>query len=180
MTPSGKTVPSDFHTLTPTFTVRNVEEAIGFYKGAFAAVERMRVLGLDETSIMHAEIMIRDSMIFLREEHPEVGCRGPQSLGGTPVSLYLYVKDAEHAFTRAVAAGAKADKPVADMLWGDRCGKLTDPFGHTWHLATHKEDIPPLEMQKRALFSLLKWSCKRLGSDSWKTYLKRKLIGTGG
>ena len=147
---SVKAVPVGFHTITPTLTVRNVEEAIGFYKNAFGAEEHMRFLGPDEKSIMHAEVRIGDSMIFLGEEHPEMGCRGPESLGGTPVGFYLYVKDVDHAFTRAVQAGAKVDKPVADMFWGDRCGQLTDPFGHTWHLATHKEDLTLEEMRRRA------------------------------
>ena len=110
----------------------------------------MRFLGPDEKTIMHAEIKIGDSIMMLGEEHPEMGCQGPQSLGGTPVSLYLYVQDADQAFTRAVSAGAKADKPVADMFWGDRCGQLTDPFGHKWNLATRKENLTPEEIRKRA------------------------------
>ncbi|TKS60427.1 MAG: glyoxalase [Nitrospira sp.] len=143
-------VPAGFHTVTPTLTMRGVEKAIGFYKRGFGAEEKMRFLGPDEKSIMHAEIKIGDSIIFLSEEHPEMGCRGPQSFGGTPVGLYLYVEDADQAFTRAVSAGAKADMPVANMFWGDRCGQLTDPFGHKWTLATHKEDVTPEEMGKRA------------------------------
>jgi PhnB protein len=150
MTPLVKSGPAGFHTVTPTLTMRGVEKAMGFYKRAFGAVERMRFLRPDEQSIMHAEIRIGDSIIFLSEEHPEMGCRGPQSFGGTPVGLYLYVEDADHAFTRAVSAGAKADMPVANMFWGDRCGQLTDPFGHKWTLATHKEDLTPDEMGKRA------------------------------
>ena len=150
MAPSAKPVPAGYHTVTPTLTVRDVEKAIGFYKRAFGAEELMRFLGQDEKSIMHAEIRIGNSIIMLGEEHPEMGCRGPQSLGGTPVGLYLYLEDADHVFTRAVSAGAKADMPVADMFWGDRCGQLTDPFGHKWNLATHKEDLTAEEMRKRA------------------------------
>jgi uncharacterized glyoxalase superfamily protein PhnB len=150
MTASVKPVPVGFHTVTPTLTIRDVDKAIGFYRRAFGAEERMRFLGPDEKSIMHAEVKIGDSIIFLSEEHPEMGCRGPQSFGGTPVGLYLYVEDADHVFTRAVSAGAKVDMPVADMFWGDRCGQVTDPFGHKWNLATHKEDLPPEEMRKRA------------------------------
>ncbi len=150
MTTSVKPVPVGFHTVTPTLTIRDVDKAIGFYRRAFGAEERMRFLGPDEKSIMHAEVKIGDSIIFLSEEHPEMGCRGPQSFGGTPVGLYLYVEDADHVFTRAVSAGAKVDMPVADMFWGDRCGQVTDPFGHKWNLATHKEDLPPEEMRKRA------------------------------
>jgi len=151
MTPSVKPVPAGYHTVTPTLTVRNVDKAIGFYKRAFGAEERMRFLGPDEKSIMHAEIKIGDSIIFLSEEHLDMGCRGPQSLGGTPAGLYLYIEDADHAFNRAVSAGAKADMPVADMFWGDRCGQLTDPFGHKWSLATHKEDLTPEEIRKGAV-----------------------------
>ena len=150
MTPSVKPVPVGFHTVTPTLTIRDVDKAIGFYRRAFGAEERMRFLGPDEKSIMHAEVKIGDSIIFLSEEHPEMGCRGPQSFGGTPVGLYLYVEDADHVFTRAVSAGAKVDMPVADMFWGDRCGQVTDPFGHKWTLATHKADLTAEEMGKRA------------------------------
>ena len=150
MTPSVKPVPVGFHTVTPTLTIRDVDKAIGFYRRAFGAEERMRFLGPDEKSIMHAEVRIGDSIIFLSEEHPEMGCRGPQSFGGTPVGLYLYVEDADHVFTRAVSAGAKVDMPVADMFWGDRCGQVTDPFGHKWTLATHKADLTAEEMGKRA------------------------------
>jgi uncharacterized glyoxalase superfamily protein PhnB len=150
MAPSVKPVPAGYHTVTPTLTVRDVEKAIGFYKRAFGAEELMRFLGPDEKSIMHAEIRIGNSIIMLGEEHLEMGCHGPQSLGGTPVGLYLYLEDADHIFTRAVSAGAKVDMPVADMFWGDRCGQLTDPFGHKWNLATHKEDLTDEEMRKRA------------------------------
>jgi PhnB protein len=150
MIPSVKPVAVGFLAVTPTLTIRDVDKALGFYTRAFGAEERMRFLGPDEKSIMHAEIKIGDSIMMLGEEHPEMGCQGPQSLGGTPVSLYLYVEDADQAFTRAVAAGAKADQPVADMFWGDRCGQLTDPFGHKWNLATRKENLTPEEMRKRA------------------------------
>jgi uncharacterized glyoxalase superfamily protein PhnB len=150
MRTSVKAVPAGFHAVTPSLTVRNVEKAIGFYKRAFGAEERMRFLGPDEKSIVHAELMIGNSIIMLGEEHPEMGCRGPQSFGGSPVHLYLYVEDADHVFTRALSAGGKEDKPVTDMFWGDRCGQLTDPFGHKWNLATHKEDLTPEEIRKRA------------------------------
>ena len=152
MRPSVKPVPlpAGFHTVTLALTLRDVEKAIGFYTRAFGAEELMRFFGPDEKSIVHAEIKIGDSLIILGEEHPEMGCHGPQSLRGTSVSLYLYVEDADHAFTRAVAAGAKADQPVADMFWGDRCGQLTDPFGHRWNLATRQENLTQEEMRKRA------------------------------
>lgn len=146
-----KPIPTGYHTVTPTLTVRDADKAIEFYKHAFGAEELMRFLGPDENSIMHAEIKIGDSIIFLSEERPNMGCRGPQSLGGTPVGLYLYIEDVDHAFKRAVSAGAKVEMSVAEMFWGDRCGQLTDPFGHKWSLATHKEDLTREELRKRAL-----------------------------
>jgi uncharacterized glyoxalase superfamily protein PhnB len=130
--------------------MKDVGKAIGFYQRAFGAEERTRFLGPDEKSIMHAEVKIGDSIMMLGEEHPEMGCQGPQSLGGTLVNLYLYVDDADQAFPRALSAGAKADKSVADMFWGDRCGQLTDPFGHKWNLATRKENLTLEEMRKRS------------------------------
>jgi len=150
--PSSKTVPipAGFHSVTPALTVKDTEKAVEFYKRAFGAEERMRFMGPDEKTIMHAEIKIGDSILMLGEEHSEMGCRGPQSLGGTSVSFYLYVEDADQAFARAVSAGAKADRPVADMFWGDRCGQLIDPFGHKWSLATRKENLTPEEMRKRS------------------------------
>ena len=149
MPPSVRPIPAGYHALTPLLTMKDVGKAIGFYQRAFGAEERTRFLGPDE-SIMHAEVKIGDSIMMLGEEHPEMGCQGPQSLGGTPVNLYLYVEDADQAFSRAVSAGAKVDKPVADMFWGDRCGQLTDPFGHRWNLATRKENLTPEEIKKRA------------------------------
>jgi PhnB protein len=150
MTPSVRSIPAGYHAVTPVLTTKDVEKAIGFYKRAFGAEERVRFLGPDEKSIMHAEIKIGDSVMMLGEEHPEMGCQGTQSLGGTPVNFYLYVEDADQAYTRAVLAGAKADKPVMDMFWGDRCEQLTDPFGHRWNLATRKENLTPEEIRKRA------------------------------
>jgi PhnB protein len=150
MTPQTKSCPKGFHTVTPALTVRDPGKAIDFYKQAFGAEERMRFHGPDGKSIMHAEIMIGDSIIFLGGEHPEMGCTGPQTLGGTPVGLFFYVDDADQVFNRAVSAGAKSESPVSDMFWGDRCGTLTDPFGHKWTVATHKEDLTLEEIGKRA------------------------------
>ena len=147
MAPSVKPVPDGYHTVTPMLTVRDVEKAIGFYKRAFGAEERMRFLGPDEKSIMHAEMGIGNSIIMPGRRTSRHGMRGPQSLGGTPVGLYLYLEDADHVFTRAVSAGAKADMPVAECS-GAMAGQLTDPFGHKWNLATHKEDLTAEEMRK--------------------------------
>ncbi len=150
MTPKTKPIPPGLHSVTPTLTMREAGKAIDFYKRAFGAEERMRFLAPDGKGIMHAEIKIGDSIIFLSDERPEMGCRGPQSLGGTPVGFFLYVEDVDQAFDRAVSAGAKSESPVSDMFWGDRCGQLTDPFGHKWTLATHKEDLTMEEIGKRA------------------------------
>jgi uncharacterized glyoxalase superfamily protein PhnB len=130
-------------------TVREVDKAIDFYQRALGAEQRTQFRGPDGKSIMHAELMIGDSVIMLGGEQAERGCPSPQALGGTPVSLYLYVEDADKAFARATSAGATVTMPVADMFWGDRCGQFVDPFGHKWSVATRKEDLSPAEIQKR-------------------------------
>jgi PhnB protein len=144
-----KAIPAGFHTITPMLTVREVDKAIDFYKRALGAEQRTRFLGPDGKSIMHAELKIGNSVLMLGGEQAERGCRSPQMLGGTPVSLYLYVEDADKAFNRAASAGATVTMPVADMFWGDRCGQFEDPFGHKWSVATHKEDLSQAEIQKR-------------------------------
>jgi PhnB protein len=144
-----KPIPEGYHTATPYLTVSDGARAIEFYKRAFGAQEISRMEGLPG-KIGHAEIKIGNSIIMLSDEMPGSGCRSPQSLGGTTINIFLYVKDVDSAFNQAVASGAKADMPVADMFWGDRFGKLTDPFGHSWSMATHKEDLAPEEMRKRA------------------------------
>ncbi|HSE91747.1 MAG TPA: VOC family protein [Methylomirabilota bacterium] len=143
-------VPEGYHTVTPYLTIRGAADAIEFYKRAFGAQETERMPGPDGKGIMHAEIRIGDSVVMLADEMPSMGCRAPQTLGGTTSYLFLYVTDVDAAFKRAVDAGAKATMPPTDMFWGDRFGKLTDPFGHEWGLATHKEDVPPEEMKRRA------------------------------
>src|SRR3989442_10241670 len=149
MTPKTKPVPLGFHAITPMLTVREVDKAIDFYKRALGAHERLRFLGPEGKSIMHAEIKIGDSIIMLGEEQPAHGCRGPQSLGGTTVSLYFYIEDVDRAFNQAIAAGATMLMPVADVFWGDRCGQFVDPFGHKRSLATHKEEFSQQEIHKR-------------------------------
>jgi uncharacterized glyoxalase superfamily protein PhnB len=150
-----KPLPAGFHSITPMLTVAEVDKAIDFYQRALGAEERMRFSGPDG-SIMHAELKIGNSVIMLGSEHPEMGCRGPRMLGGTPVSLYLYVKDVDKAFHRATSAGGTVTMPVADMFWGDRCGQFVDPFGHKWSLATHKEDLSQEDVQKRGEASFAK------------------------
>lgn len=144
-----KPIPTDYHTVTPMLTVREVDKAIDFYKRALGAEERMRFTGPDGKHIMHAELKIGDSIIMLGGEQAEKGCSSPKTLGGTPVSLYLYVDDVDKAFQRATSAGVTVTMPVADMFRGDRVGQFTDPFGHKWSLATHKEDLSMDQIQKR-------------------------------
>ncbi len=145
-----KAVPDGYHTLTPHLVVKGASQAIEFYKKAFGAEEIGRVPGPDGKSLMHAELKIGDSRLFLVDEFPEMDCRGPQTIGGTPVTIHVYVEDVDAAFSKAVAAGAQVRMPLADMFWGDRYGVLADPFGHAWSMATHKEDLTPEQIGKRA------------------------------
>jgi uncharacterized glyoxalase superfamily protein PhnB len=145
-----KPVPAGFHTLTPHLIVRGAAQAIEFYKKAFGAEELTRMPSPDGRTVMHAELQIGDSILFLADEFPEMGARSPKALGGSPVTIHLYVADVDAVFNRAIQAGATAQMPPTDMFWGDRYGKLTDPFGHVWSVATHTEDVPPEEMAKRA------------------------------
>jgi uncharacterized glyoxalase superfamily protein PhnB len=144
------TAPREYHTITPSLIVRGAAKAIEFYAAAFGAQERMRMTGPDGRHVMHAELKIGDSFVFLSDEFPDMGCRSPESLGGTASALHLNVEDVDAAFQRAVSAGATVRMPVADMFWGDRYGKVVDPFGHEWGLATHKEDLSQEQIRKRA------------------------------
>jgi PhnB protein len=150
MSKTVKPVPDGFRTITPYLTLRDGRPAIDFYKKAFGAQEVMRMPGPEGKGIMHAELRIGDSMLFLSDEFPQGDTQAPESLGGATASVFLYVPDVDATFNRAVEAGAKAIMPPADMFWGDRFGKLVDPFGHHWGLATHKEDVPSDEMSRRA------------------------------
>src|SRR3569623_1355968 len=142
-------VPTGYHSITPYLVLSDASRAIEFYKQAFDAKEISR-MGGPGGKIGHAELKIGDSMLMLSDEMPGAGNRSPQSLGGSPVSMFLYVENVDSVFDRAVKAGANADMPPQDMSWGDRYVKLTDPFGHSWGLATHIEDVTPTEMDKRA------------------------------
>jgi PhnB protein len=133
--------------VTPYLVVNDASRAIEYYKQAFKAKETVRMAG-PGGKIGHAELKIGDSMLMLSDEMG--GNRSPQSLGGSPVSIFLYVENVDSVFNEAVKAGAKGDAPPQDMFWGDRFGKLTDPFGHQWALATHVEDVAPEEMKKRS------------------------------
>ncbi len=144
-------IPPGYHTVTPYLVLSDASRAIDFYKQAFGAQELAR-MATPDGKIGHAEIKIGDSIVMLSDEM--MGNKSPQTLGGSPVSLFIYVDDVDSVFNRAVKAGAKSDMPPADMFWGDRYGKLTDPFGHLWGLATHVEDVAPQEMEKRAKASM--------------------------
>ncbi len=141
-----KPVPDGYHTATPYLTIRGTAAAIDFYKRAFGAKELFRMPG-ENGKIMHAEITIGDSHIMLGDESGEA--KAPQSLNGTASSVFLYLEDVDAIFKQAVKAGAKETMPVQNMYWGDRFGKLTDPYGHKWMLASHIEDVSPAEMQER-------------------------------
>ena len=142
-------IPEGFHTLTPHITVKNTKAALEFYKKAFGGETLFTMPGPDGESIMHAEVQIGDSRLMVCDEFPG-GCKAPPSLNGTTVALTLYVKDADAAFKQAVDAGAKAEMPPMDMFWGDRYGKVSDPFGHCWAIATHMKDLSPEELEKAA------------------------------
>jgi PhnB protein len=144
-----KPIPEGYHTVTPYLCVNDARRALDFYKKAFGAVELMRMDQPDGT-VGHAEIQIGDSRIMLADEYPHMGFKSPQSIGGTPVMIHLYVDNVDALYAQAVAAGAKSTRPVKDEFYGDRAGGLDDPFGHKWYIATHKEDVPAEEMKKRA------------------------------
>ncbi|HYM77623.1 MAG TPA: VOC family protein [Candidatus Dormibacteraeota bacterium] len=145
----AKPIPDGYHTLTPFLTVRDAARAIEFYKAAFGATERGVAKGPDG-KVMHAELKIGDSVIMMSDEYPEFGSLSPESVGNTSMGLHIYVENVDAAFDRAVKAGAKVEMPVMDQFWGDRYGKLKDPFGHQWSIATHTKDLSMDEM-KRAM-----------------------------
>jgi PhnB protein len=143
-----KPIPDGYHSVTPYLVISGASRAIEFYQQAFGAKENMRLLGPDGC-VGHAEIQIGDSRVMLADECPQRGAHSPQKLGGTPVSLMLYVEDVDAVAARAVAAGAKELHPVKDQFYGDRSGTFSDPFGHVWTIASHREDVSPAELEKR-------------------------------
>ena len=144
-----KPVPDGYHNVTPYMIIDGAARALDYYKRVFGATERMRMPGPDG-KIGHAEISIGDSMIMLADEHPELGARSPRAFGGAAVSIMLYVNDVDATVKAAVAEGAKLLQPVQDKFYGDRMGTIEDPFGHHWHIGTHKEDVPPDELKRRS------------------------------
>jgi len=147
--PQPKPIPDGYHSVTPYMTLADAAAAIEFYKKAFGATELYRIPGPDGR-IGHAEIQIGDCRMMLSDEFPEMGVTSPKTLGGTTASFLIYVPDVDTQFKRALAAGGKEIRPLQDQFYGDRSGTLTDPFGHKWTLATHVEDVPEDEMQRRS------------------------------
>ena len=144
-----KPIPEGYHTVTPYLIIEGAADAIEFYQKAFGATELFRFPAPDG-KVGHAEIKIGDSPVMLADAYPAMGYNGAKSLGGSPVSLMIYVDDVDAIFDRAVAAGATVKEGLSDKFYGDRMGTVIDPFGHVWHIATHKEDVPFEEMEKRA------------------------------
>jgi len=145
---AAKPVPEGFHTLTPYLTVKDAPRAVEFYKQAFGAEVR-GIHYAPDGKVMNADLKIGDSILLLAEEFPGMGAKSPFSLGNSTVTIHLYVDDVDKLFNQALAAGAKAVMPLMDQFWGDRYAQVTDPFGHRWSMATHKEDLAPAEIEKR-------------------------------
>ena len=143
-----KPIPAGYASITPYLMIKGANAAIEFYKRVFGAKERLRV-PMPEGRVGHAELEIGDSLIMLADECPERGARSPHAVGGTPVSLHLYVPNADEVYARAVTNGAEPVRPVENQFYGDRSGMFTDPFGHVWNVATHVEDVSPEELNRR-------------------------------
>lgn len=144
-----KPVPEGMHTVTPHLVCADAAKAIAFYQQAFNATEMMRIPG-PGGKLMHACVRIGDSLVMLVDENPQWGCLGPLALKGSPITIHLQVEDVDAVFDQAVRAGAKITMPVADMFWGDRYGRVEDPFGHHWAIATHIRDVSPEEIRQAA------------------------------
>ena len=145
-----KAIPEGYSTVTPMFIFKDARKAIEFYRRAFGAQERFVMPGPDGKGVMHAELQIGSSIIMMGEENPQEPCKSAETIGGSPVSFYLYLENVDEAFRIALEAGAEARMPVEDMFWGDRVGTVQDPFGYNWTLATHIKDLTPQEIQQGA------------------------------
>jgi len=145
-----KAIPEGFQSVTPMLVFSDARKAIEFYKQAFGAMERYAMPGPDGKGVMHAELLIGDSIIMMGEENPNEPCKSAETAGGSPVSFYIYLENADEAFRRALEAGAESRMPVQDMFWGDRVGTVQDPFGYSWSLATHTKDLTSQEIQEGA------------------------------
>jgi uncharacterized glyoxalase superfamily protein PhnB len=144
-----KPIPDGFHSITPSITVTNSKQAIEFYKKAFDAREIYQ-MSTPDGKTMHAMIQIGDSFVMMSDEFPHMGARSPTTIGGTPITIHLYVQDADKVYNQAIKEGAKSTMPIIDTFWGDRYGIILDPFDHSWAIATHRIDMSPQEMQKAA------------------------------
>ena len=145
-----KPIPDGYHTVTPYLCLRDAGAAIDFYKRALGAEERCRMPGPGGQGVMHAEIKIGDSIVMMSDEMADCGYLSAQSIGNSPVTLHVFVADVDAAIAKAESHGAKVIMPATDMFWGDRYGRIQDPFGHLWSIATHIEDVPPEQMPERA------------------------------
>lgn len=145
----AKSIPDGFHTVTPSLVVGDSKKAIEFYKKAFEAIEIYQMPAPDG-KIMHAMVQIGDSFVMMADEFPNMGSKSPASLGGTAVTIHLYVDDADKIFNQAIQAGGKITMPLMDAFWGDRFGTILDPYGHSWAIATHQKDMTSEEMRKAA------------------------------
>lgn len=148
-----KAIPDGYYTLTPYLVVKGAQEAIAFYQKALGAIELVSMPGADG-SVMHAELQVGTSRLMLAEENPQIGTKSPQTLGGSPVSVFIYTEDVDAFMKQAATAGATVTMPAADQFWGDRFGAFQDPFGHQWSVATHIEDVPMEEMENRMKASM--------------------------
>lgn len=161
---SVRAVPDGYHTVTASITCKDASRAIEFYKNAFGAIERLRMDSPDGR-VSHAELQIGDSVIFMGDEYPGMSA-APVENSLPSASIYLYVEDADTVFNRAVNAGAQPTMPLTDMFWGDRYGKVVDPFGHHWGVATHVEDVPSEEMERRAKEWMAQMSAKSKAANA--------------
>jgi PhnB protein len=143
-------IPQGFTSVTPFFVFKDCRRAIEFYKQAFGAQEKFAMPGPDGKGVMHAELVIGNSILMMGDEHPEMSCKSAETMGGSPISFYVYVENVDQAFRRALEAGATSQMAVEDMFWGDRTGTVQDLFGYNWTLATHIRDLSPQEMQQGA------------------------------
>ena len=143
-------IPEGYPRVTPYLCCAGAADAIEFYKGVFGATERMRMPGDSPENIGHAELEIGSSIVMLADEFPDHGFLSPQTIGGSPVTVHVYVEDADAVFAKAVEAGATVTRPMEDQFYGDRLGQFEDPWGHRWSVASHVEDVSPEEMERRA------------------------------
>lgn len=149
MSDSVQAIPDGYHSITPYLIVDGASDAIEFYKKVFGATELMR-LPMGEGKLGHAEIQIGSSRVMMADEHPQMGALGPKTVGGSPVTLHVYIENVDAVFEGAVAAGAEVVRPVMDQFYGDRSGMVKDPWGHNWNISTHTEDLTPEEIGQRA------------------------------